>query len=256
MNIIVCLKQVPVPDMTIRVSQDGQWIDETDMSYEMNEADAYALEAGLRLKDALGGQVLAVSVGSASARSVLVEAFAKGADRGVLVVDESLRNADSLTVARALAAVISREPHDLVLTGLQSSDMGFGQTGVHVAELLGLPHATLIVEVEAHETSVAVKRELEGGWFQRLVLPTPALLTIQSGSNRVRYATLLGIKKARSKPVTLLTLAELGLTPSGFASYRRLYAPEKSSGATMLSGNAMEVAQRLVDVLRTEARVL
>jgi len=255
MNIVVCLKQVPAADAQIRVTEDGRRIKEIDLSFEMNEADTYALEAGLKLKDAHGGQVLVVSAGSRT-ESVLREALAKGADRGILITDECLHDADSLTIARALAAAIRKEPHSLILTGLQSSDMGFGQTGVYLAEFLGLPHATLIVEIEARETSVAVKRELEGGWFQRLELPLPALLTIQSGSNRVRYATLMGIKKARSKSITLVTLAELGMAVPKRIPYRRLFVPTKSASVVMLSGNAPDVAQQLVEKLRTEARIL
>lgn len=270
MQILVCLKQVVASDEVMRVHPSGAWIEESDASYAMNEPDSFALEEGLRLKEKHGGEVIAVSAGPARAGSTIREALAKGADRGILVEDERLSNSDSLSTARALAAAIGREKHDLVLTGLQSDDAGFGQTGVIVAELLGLPHATLIMEVNAgimeasagimeagaEKTSVRVKRELEAGWFQYVELPLPALLTIQSGINTVRYATLMGIKKAKSKPLARYTCEDLGIEIKPAQIVRRLYTPERSKQTQFLEGAPGEVARQLVDKLKFEARVL
>ncbi len=277
MQILVCLKQVAASDEVMRVHPSGTWIEESDASYAMNEPDSFALEEGLRLKEKHGGEVIAVSAGPARAGSTIREALAKGADRGILVEDERLSNSDSLSTARALAAAIGREKHDLVLTGLQSGDAGFGQTGVIVAELLGLPHATLIMEVSAGimevsagvmevnagvmeagagKTSVRVKRELEAGWFQYVELPLPALLTIQSGINTVRYATLMGIKKAKSKPLARYTCEDLGIEIKPAQIVRRLYTPERSKQTQFLEGAPGEVARQLVDKLKFEARVL
>lgn len=256
MQILVCLKQVAASDEVLRVHPSGAWIEESDASFAMNEPDSFALEEGLRLKEKHGGEVIAVSAGPARAGSTIREALAKGADRGILVEDERLSNSDSLSTARALAAAIGREKHDLVLTGLQSGDAGFGQTGVIVAELLGLPHATLIMEVSAGKTSVRVKRELEAGWFQYVELPLPALLTIQSGINTVRYATLMGIKKAKSKPLARYTCEDLGIEIKPAQIVRRLYTPERSKQTQFLEGAPGEVARQLVDKLKFEARVL
>lgn len=263
MQILVCLKQVAASDEVMRVHPSGTWIEESDASFAMNEPDSFALEEGLRLKEKHGGEVIAVSAGPARAGSTIREALAKGADRGILVEDERLSNSDSLSTARALAAAIGREKHDLVLTGLQSGDAGFGQTGVIVAELLGLPHATLIMEVSAGimeagagKTSVRVKRELEAGWFQYVELPLPALLTIQSGINTVRYATLMGIKKAKSKPLARYTCEDLGIEIKPAQIVRRLYTPERSKQTQFLEGAPGEVARKLVDKLKFEARVL
>ena len=256
MNIFVCLKQTAARDSALRIAGSSEWIDDGDLSHEMNEPDAYALEEALRLKEQHGGEVVAVSAGPARAASTIREALAKGADRGILIEDDALASSDPLTTARALAAAIQNEPHDLVLTGLQSDDAGFGQTGVILAELLGTPHATIIMQVEASEGRIKVKRELEAGWFQHVEMPLPALLTIQSGINKVRYATLMGIKKAKKKPLTRHAPADLGLSLEPSQRIQRLYTPEKSKQTVFLEGSPQEQAKQLVEKLRFEARVL
>ena len=256
MRIFVCVKQVPARDSVLRVDAAAGHVDDADFSYEMNEPDAFALEEALRLKEKHGGEVVAISAGPARAASTIREALAKGADRGVLVEDDRLARADTLVTARALAAALRKEQCDLVLTGLQSDDAGFGQTGVLVAELLGLPHATIIVEVVAQGGSLRLKRELESGWFQHIEMRMPALLTIQSGINKVRYATLMGIKKAKSKPFTRHTPEDLGVDLVPTQNLQRLYAPAKTKQTEMIEGTPDEVARQLVDKLRFEARVL
>src|SRR5579864_4906116 len=210
MKIVVCIKQVPSRDSVLRVSATGNWIEEADLSYEINEPDAYALEEGLQLKEKHGGEVVVVCGGPARAARTIREALAKGADRAIHIEVEDLGAFDPLATARLLAAALQEEAPDLVLTGLQSDDFGYGQTGVILAELLGLPHATIIMQVEEQNGGIRVKRELEDGWFQHVEMPLPALLTIQSGINKLRYATLMGIKKAKTKEVKRLTPADLG----------------------------------------------
>ncbi len=201
MKIIVSVKQVPARDSSLRVDTSGKRLDESDVSYEMNEPDAYALEEALQLRDKMSGEVVVISVGPQQAAQTIREALAKGADRAIHIEVEDRSSLDSLTTARLLANAITAEKPELVLTGLQSDDLGFGQTGVILAELLGYAHATIVMEVEAQGDTVRVKRELEDGWFQHVVLPLPAVLTIQSGIKKLRYATLMGIKKAKSKPI-------------------------------------------------------
>ncbi len=256
MKVFVCLKQVPARDSVLKLDEAGQWVRDPDLTHEVNEPDAFALEEALRLKEKHGGEVVVVSAGPARAASAIREALAKGADRGLHVEDQGLARADSFVTARALAAAIRRETFDLVLTGLQSDDLGFGQTGVVLAQLLGVPHATLIMEVQRLENNIQVKRELEAGWFQRLQMPLPALLTIQSGINKVRYATLMGIKKAKTKELKRLTPAELGvdLTPS--QAIRRVYPPQKSKQTQLIEGPAKQAAAALIEKLRFEARIL
>src|SRR5246127_2667768 len=192
MKIGVCVKQVPAKDAPLRIADDGLWIREADIGYEMNEPDSFALEEALRLKEKHGGEVVAVSMGPERAKQTIKEALAKGAERGIHVSDDKFFLLDPLGAAKSLAAALRKESFDLILTGLQSDDLGAGQTGVLLAELLGLPHVTLVLSVEASAGAkqIRVKRELEDGWFQQIETPLPALLTIQSGGNRLRYATL------------------------------------------------------------------
>jgi len=213
MKIIVAIKQVPERDARIRIDSSQKWIDLQDVEFAMNESDAYALEEALQLKEAHGGpepsEVIVLSAGPERAGKTIREALAKGADRAIHIQssDETeLAAYDALGVAKLLAAAIQDEEADLILTGLQSDDLGLGQTGVILAELLGLPHATLILKIEKTPTGLKVLRELEDGWFQHLELPTPAVLTIQSGNTKLRYATLMGIKKAKPRKSTCVPL--------------------------------------------------
>src|ERR671931_2646146 len=201
MKIAVCIKQVPTREWHPRLNDAGTWIRDQDASFEMNEPDAYALEEALRLKESQGGEVVVCSAGPTRGAQVIREALARGADRGIHVDDDRLASADAFVTGEALAAAMRGETFDLVLTGLQSDDQGFAQVGVFLAEKLGLPHATIIMEVMVQGSRLRVKRELEGGWFQWVEMPLPAVLTIQSGINQLRYATLKGIMAAKKKEI-------------------------------------------------------
>jgi electron transfer flavoprotein beta subunit len=256
MKIIVAIKQVPERDAQVRINASGQWIEEADLQFAMNESDAYALEEALQLKEKNGGEVVVISAGPERVGSTIREALAKGADRAIHVECDDLAKHDALGVARLLAAAIKPESPDLVLTGLQSDDLGYGQTGVIMAELLGLPHASLILHVEKTETGLTVKRELEEGWFQTIELPTPAVLTIQSGGNKLRYATLMGIKRAKTKELRKVGDSELGVDGTAVAVLERISLPQKQKSTQMLSGTAKEAAASLVEKLKFEVRVL
>ncbi|HZY72542.1 MAG TPA: electron transfer flavoprotein subunit beta/FixA family protein, partial [Edaphobacter sp.] len=224
MKILVAIKQVPERDAQVVVAADGRWIDESDLNYTINEPDAYALEEALQLKEKNGGEVVVMCAGPERVESTLREALAKGADRAIHIEVDDLGERDTLGVAHVLAEIAKEEAPDLILTGLQSDDLGLGQTGVVLAELLGIPHATLIMHVEKTATGVRVKRELEDGWFQHVEIPLPALLTIQSGGNKLRYATLMGIKKAKTKEMKTARAAA-AVSPS--IVLERVYLPEK-----------------------------
>ena len=256
MDIFVCVKQVLARDSVIRLDEGAKWVCDDGLAFEMNEPDTYALEEALRLKEKHGGQVVAITAGPARSAATIREALAKGADRGIHIEDDRFAEADAHATATALAAAIRRERHDLVLTGLQSDDCGSGQTGVALAEQLGLPHATIITEIEASGAQLRCKRELEAGWFQAVTLPQPALLTIQSGINKVRYATLMGIKRAGKKPLRRYSTDELGIEITERQSVLRLYRPQKAKRTVFLEGSSREVADELVSRLRSEARVL
>jgi electron transfer flavoprotein beta subunit len=255
-KILVAIKQVPARDSLLRVDPNGQWIEDSDLTYEINEPDAYALEAALQLKEKQGGEVVAVCAGPARAAQTIREALAKGADRAIHIEDESVEKLDTLGVARLLAKAIAGENADLLLTGLQSDDLGYGQTGVVVAELLGWPHSTIIMEVEPNEGGIRVKRELENGWYQHIDMPLPAVLTIQSGISKLRYATLMGIKKAKSKEVKRLTPEELGVSAAPLLKIQKVYLPHKSKQTQMIEGSANEIAAKLVEKLKFEVRAI
>src|SRR5215208_6413117 len=256
MKIVVAIKQVPARDSQLRISSGAKWIEDADLSYEINEPDAYALEAGLQLKEKRGGEVIALCAGPSRAGQTIREALAKGADRAIHIEEDDLGSWDPLAAAKLLAAAVKPESADVVLTGLQSDDLGYGQTGVIMAELLGIPHATIIMEVEAQGGSIKVKRELESGWFQHVEMPLPALLTIQSGITKLRYATLMGIKKAKTKEVRRVTASELGVSSKASISLERIYAPERQKRTQLFEGDPKTAATQLVEKLKFEARVL
>jgi electron transfer flavoprotein beta subunit len=256
MKIIVALKQVPVRDSSLRVDSRGKWIDEEGLSFEVNEPDAYALEAALLLKDKHGGEVVVLCAGPDRAGPAIREALAKGADRAIHIACDDLRDLDTLSLARRLAAAAATENPDLILTGLQSDDLGLGQTGVVMAETLGIPHASIIMEVEKHDGGIRVKRELEDGWFQWVSMPLPALLTIQSGISKLRYATLMGIKKAKTKEVRRIEGGELPPPRPAAVTLDRVYSPPRKKSAHMITGSAAEAAARLTEILQHEVRVL
>jgi electron transfer flavoprotein beta subunit len=256
LNIVVCVKQVPAKDAPLAIAEGGAWIRESDIGFEMNEPDTYALEEALRLKEKHGGEVIALSMGPERVKPTIKEALAKGADRGIHVANDTFYQLDPLGSARLLAAAIQKEKFDLVLTGLQSDDHGFGQTGVLLAELLALPHATIIMQIEIADGRLKLKRELEAGWFQHIESPLPAVLTIQSGINKVRYATLKGIMAAKKKEITTISLDSLGVSSELTQKLERIYVPQKTKKTEMLTGTPKEAAAKLVEKLKFEARVL
>lgn len=256
MKILVCMKQVPQKDAPLKLNESGAWIRD-DVSYEVNEPDAYALEEALRQKEKHSGEVVVITAGPARAQQVLREALAKGADRAIHLEDSQFVGLDAANTARAIAAAIKEEKFDLVFTGLQSDDYGYAQTGVILAEILGWPHATIIMHIEKTDPGIKVKRELEAGYFQFVEMPLPAVLTIQSGINKLRYATLIGIKQAKNKPMRKVTHAEVqsALQPNQI-KIEKLYIPQKTKKTEMLDGPPAEVAKKLVDRLRNEVRVI
>jgi len=260
-KILVCMKQVPQKDAPLKLNEAGTWIRE-DVSYEVNEPDAFALEEALRQKEKHGGEVVVITAGPVRAMQVLREALAKGADRAIHLEDNAFVGLDAYNTARAIAAAIvvgqsKDDKFDLIFTGLQSDDYGYAQTGVILAQILGLPHATIIMQIEKTEAGIRVKRELEAGFFQFVDMPLPAVLTIQSGINKLRYATLIGIKQAKAKPLRKVTLAEVQSAMGGnLQKIEKLYVPEKSKNTEFLEGSAAEVAKKLVEKLKNELRVI
>lgn len=258
MKIIVLMKQVANKDAVLRIAADEKWIDESDISQQTNESDGYALEEALRLKEAKGeGEVVVCTLGKPSAKTVIKDALARGADRGIHIVVEDENKMSPYEIARTIADAVREENADLIFAGLQSDDAGYGQTGVILAELLGIPHATIVIELdrESLNGSLRIKRELESGWYQWFEYKLPALLTIQSGISQIRYASLKGIMAAKKKEIR-------EVTPEGsdFGSAQKIekvYLPLKTKETQMLGdGDAKAGAAELVEKLKTEVRVL
>src|ERR1700719_4169701 len=222
----------------------------------MNELDSLAWEEALRLKEKHGGEVIALSMGPERVKQAIKEALAKGADRGIHIADDQFAQLDPLGAASALAAAVKNENADLILTGLQSDDQGFGQTGVLLAALLDRPHATIIMAIEASEGKLKLKRELEAGWFQWIACPLPAVLSIQSRINKVRYATLKGIMGAKKKEIAVLSRESLNANSRPTQKVEKIYVPVKTKKTEFLTGTPKEVAAKLVEKLRFEARVI
>src|SRR5215213_7309812 len=258
MKIIVLMKQVANKDAVLRVRGDEKWIDESNISHQTNESDGYALEEALRLKEKKGaGEVVVCSLGPRRAQSTIKDALARGADRAIHIVVDEANQLSPFQIAKTIADAIRDENADLVMTGLQSDDNSYGQTGVILAELLGIPHATIVIEVDRASLngSLRVKRELESGWYQWFKYQLPALLTIQSGISQIRYASLKGIMAAKKKEVRDVTPALDNF--AGAQKIEKVYLPLKMKQTQILGGgDARKGAVELVEKLKTEVRVL
>ena len=256
MKLIVMMKQVANKDAILRINKEGTWIEEGDLSFEVSESDGYALEEALRVREKLGGEVVVCSMGPQRVKTVIKDALARGADRAIHVVGDNLGSLTPYAAAEALAAAIREENPDLIFTGLQSDDYGYGQTGVILAELLGLPHATIAIEVDASGEQLRVKRELESGWYQWYSMPKPALLTIQSGISQIRYATLKGIMAAKKKEIKEVTPSPDIVGRPSHQRVEKVYLPQKSKETQLLGdGDAKAGAVALAEKLHSEARV-
>ncbi len=257
MKIIVMMKQVGSKDAILRINKEGTWIETADLSFEVNESDGYALEEALRLKEKHGGEVVVCSMGPQRVKAVIKDALARGADRAIHVVLDDPSHLSPYSAASILTEAVSAEQPDLVLTGLQSDDNGYGQTGVIMAELLGLPHATIVIEVDASGEKLRVKRELESGWYQWYAMSTPALLTIQSGISQIRYASLKGIMAAKKKEIKEVTPEATATGRPPHQRIEKIYFPEKTKQTQFLGGgDAKAGAVALAEKLHTEARII
>src|SRR5919201_872885 len=257
MKIVVLMKQVPNKDAILRVNKEEKWVEEGDLSFEVSESDGYALEEALRLKEKKGGEVVVCSLGPQRVKSVIKDALARGADRAIHVAGDRLEHIGPYATAKILSEAIRGEQADLVLTGLQSDDYGYGQTGVIMAELLGLPHATIVIEVDYSGDELRVKRELESGWYQWYTMRTPCLLTIQSGISQIRYATLKGIMAAKKKEIREVQPAPEAAAAGEFQTVTRISLPLKQKQTHFLgAGDAKHGDALHEEKLRGAARVI
>lgn len=258
------MKQVPDTEARLRLRKDGLGIEEEDVPFVINESDAYALEEALTLAEASGGEVVVFSLGGERVREALRKALALGATRAVHLADPAFEGGDSIATAKALAAALAGENFDLVLTGSQSDDAGFGSTGSIVAGHLEWPHAWLVmgIDIEDGGGSARVVREMESGVNEIVRLALPAVLEVQAGINQPRYASLKGIMQAKKKEMATKSASDLGLAGSDVgAEGSRLetlavFFPQSGAAAEIFEGDVTESARQLVEKLRKEARVL
>lgn len=264
MQILVCLKQVPDKDSRYKIDAAGTGIHEEDLVFETNESDQYALEEGLRLKEKFGGEVVLLSLGDDRVLKTIKNGLAMGADRALHLTGTDFHGSDAHVVATAIQRAMKGQAFDVVLTGVQSDDLAFGQTGTILAELLGWAHATIVMEIAVNPEgkSVRLKRELESNLFEEVEIPMPAVLAIQSGINQPRYATLKGIMQAKKKEIKTLSPPDLGLqvadlgTAGSRVDHQKLFFPEKKKRTVLIEGEPEEAARKLMESLRREARVL
>jgi len=256
LKLVVPIKQVVTLDEDIELGDSPPWIETDSLETELNEWDRFSVEAAVQIKEAHGdAEVVVISVGGEQVEEAIVDSLASGADRGLRISNEGLGD-DPLEVAFVLSAAVAREQPDLVLCGVQSSDAASGATGIALAARLGLPHVAVVrgLDFRPGERRVRVDRELEGGLVEELELPTPALLTVQTGANAPRYATLRAIKQAKNKPLDVVTISDLALGDAAVAQSRgaRLTGytvPERAAGAQMLDGDADAVANRISAII-------
>ena len=254
MKIAVLVKQVPGGDSPLRISDDQLWVREENVNFITNESDSYAVEEALQLKETLGeGEVVAVSLGPERTQRTIREALAKGADRGIHIEESYPYASDPLQIARTFASTLKEEQFDLILTGLQSDDFGFGQVGVILGEMLGMSTATLVMATELADGKMKVKRELEAGWFQWVNLDLPASISIQSGINTPRYPSLKGIMGAKKKEMKKVSGDS---NREARQSISKVYIPKKTKRTEMIEGTVDNQVKRLVEVFKKDLRIL
>ncbi len=262
MNIIVCIKRVPdTTDADIFIDKSGKDIDKSGLAFDLNEWDSYAIEEAILLKEKLGGTVTVFSLGGEDSNESLRKCLAMGADDALRLTDPAFTGADGFATARVLAEAIRTRPYDLILTGTQAEDDGYGQVGVVMAEMLGIPHVSIVNRIEVQERKIKAHRELEGGLEEVVEVDLPALLTIQTGINEPRYVSIMGIRKVAKKEIKVLGTSDLNLKPEevGLAGsdiqLEKVFLPPVGEGAEMLEGKPEEIARKMFDILKDKGGV-
>ena len=252
MKIAVLVKQVVGSESALKISQDQRWIDESSATFVMNPPDNYAIEEAMLIKEKLGlGEVVIVSMGPQRVQKVIREGLSKGADRGIHIDTQDLKEIDPLYISKAFAETLRDENFDLILSGLQSDDNGMGQTGALLGELLNMSTATLVIETDINQNIIRVKRELESGWFQWVELASPSSISIQSGINQPRYPSLKGIMGAKKKEIKVIPAPLVEKKQS----ISKIFVPKKSKETEFIETDIDSTVERIVDILKTEVKV-
>ena len=252
MKIAVLVKQVVGSESALKISQNQRWIDESSATFVMNPPDNYAIEEAMLIKEKLGlGEVVIVSMGPQRVQKVIREGLSKGADRGIHIETQDLKEIDPLYISKAFAETLRDENFDLILSGLQSDDIGMGQTGALLGELLNMSTATLVIETDINQNIIRVKRELESGWFQWVELASPSSISIQSGINQPRYPSLKGIMGAKKKEIKVIPAPQVEKKQS----ISEIFVPKKSKETEFIETDIDSTVERIVDILKTEVKV-
>jgi electron transfer flavoprotein beta subunit len=256
MKILVCIKQVPDMESKFIIDGDSTWFNTTDLAWRMNEYDEYAVEQAVQLKEQTGdGDITVLCIGSDRVKETMKKALAMGCDRGVHVADEANWTKDALANSSIIAEYAREQNFDCIFTGMQSQDRGSGQTGILLAEMLGLPCVTTIVDFSISDGEISVKRELEGGAKAIVQVSGPAVFTCQLGLNSPRYPTLPNIMKAKKKELLTIPVAELQkIDPRQQAV--KMFFPAKKGGGLILEGDAAQLAEQLIKILKDKTSVL
>lgn len=252
MKIAVLVKQVVGSESALEISKDQKWIDNSNATFVMNPPDNYAIEEAMLIKEKVGvGEVVIVSMGPQRVQKVIREGLSKGADRGIHIETESLKEIDPLYTSKVLAEALRDENFDLILSGLQSDDSGMGQTGVLLGELLNMSTATLAIETDIDQNKIRVKRELESGWFQWVELESPSSISIQSGINQPRYPSLKGIMGAKKKEIKVIPAPQA----ENRQSISEIFVPKKSKETEFIETDIDSTVERIIEILKTEVKV-
>jgi electron transfer flavoprotein beta subunit len=262
MDIIVCVKHVPeTAEAELKIDASGKAVEKTGLVYDINEWDDYALEEAVRIKEKQGGAVTAITIGPTDSDSTLRKCLARGAEKAIRLTDPKFENSDGYAIAKILHSVIKTLHYDLILVGMQAGDDGSATVGPILAQLLGIPHATMIKKIELAADTAKVNRELEGGLEEQLEIKLPALFSVQTGINELRYVSIMGIRKAMQKEIKVMTLADTGLTeadvgPQGsWLTTEKLYVPPVEKQAEFLKGTPDEIATRLTEILKSKGLI-
>jgi len=257
MNIIVCIKRVPeTTEADIFVDKSGKDIDKSGLVFDLNEWDSYAIEEAIRWKEKLGGTVTVLSMGGEDSNESLRKCLAMGADEAVRLTDPAFQGSDGSATAKVLAEAIRKIPYDLVFAGTQAEDDGYGQVGVALAKLLGIPHASLINRLEVQDKKVTAHRELEGGLEEVVEVDLPAVLTIQTGINEPRYVSIMGIRKVAKKEIKAYGASDLNLKAEEIGAsgsdtrLEKIFLPPVGEAAEILEGKPEEVAAKVFNILK------
>ncbi len=250
MNSIVCIKRVPeTAEATLKIDVSNRKLNEENLVFSINEADNYALEQALLLQEEFGGEITLISVGPKECEDIIRMGLAKGAVRGIRITPDNMDALDPYSIARLIAEQIKELEYDLIFTGCVANDDNFGQVGVTLAEILEIPHISLVVEMQPKEDSAMINRELEGGLMEQFDIKYPAVVTIQTGINEPRYASILGIKRASRKELRVVD----NVSAQGMKVHlEKIYLPPPGKMAEIFTGKPEETAEKVCEILKTK----